>query len=151
MSLYQSSLRVLSFPSLPISMLSQDSFDKTFFFIHLLWRSLCNLHIEGYRRWIIDSLVWKGSKNDSKSWAANAQNETHASVNGSSNAALMRTYKFVSYLFHVWSFSALAKISKNILLNLSIDLNIEVLLISLVAILFPYVFRILSNNIRECL
>ena len=61
---------------------------NVFLLINFDWISFNNLHIEGTNWWIIGSSVCKGKRKDSKLCAVNAQKDTYAPVNGSSNAFL---------------------------------------------------------------
>ena len=63
-----------------------ESEKNVFLLINFDWVSFNNLHIEGNNWWIIGSSVCKGKRKDSKLCAVNAQKDTYASVNGSSNA-----------------------------------------------------------------
>ena len=79
----------LSSPTL-ISVVSSD--DDFMFLKNFPCSVFINSSRAGYKRWIIGSVDWKGTRNSWKSWATKATNNTYASMICLLKADLIRKY-----------------------------------------------------------
>lgn len=90
-SILLKSFMFLSSPTL-ISVVSSD--DDFMFLKNFPCSVFINLSRAGYKRWIIGSVDWKGTRNSWKSWATKATNNTYASMICLLKEDLIRKYLF---------------------------------------------------------